>query len=167
MTQGDQQGTTNDGIGTLTITQSGVEITNGNGETVGTLNEGQYKVYAQMTDETGNVTAVRISPDGEEEQWIRLNQNGQAVGSFYETNQVGSFTCTSDNIIIYDASGNAIGTLTQGYHKVYAINTDENGNVTAIRISPDGEEEQWIQIYKDGKYIDGGVFEQYGQETGA
>ena len=164
MTQGDQQGTTNDGIGTLTITQSGVEITNGNGETVGTLNEGQYKVYAQMTDETGNVTAVRISPDGEEEQWIRLNQNGQAVGSFYETNQVGSFNATGNQIVVYDANGNAIETLTPGNYKVYEIKTDANGNVTAIRISKEGDPEKWIQIYENGKYIDGGVFEQYGQQ---
>ena len=125
---------------------------------------GQYKVYEQMTDENGNVLAVRISADGEEEQWIRINQNGTQVGTFYETNQVGSFSCNSDNIIIYDKNNNPIGTLSQGYHKVYAINTDNNGNVTAIRISKDGEEEQWIQIYENGKYIDGGTFEQYGQQ---
>ena len=164
MTQGEGQTTTNDGIGTLTITQSGVEITNGNGETVGTLNEGQYKVYAQMTDETGNVTAVRISPDGEDEQWIRLNQNGQTVGSFYETNQVGSFVATGDQIVVYDGNGNAVETLTPGNYKVYEIKTDANGNVTAIRISKEGEPEKWIQIYENGKYIDGGLFEQYGQQ---
>ena len=165
-TQGEDTtgGTSSDGLGTVTITETGAAISSATGETIGTIEPGQYKVYEVMKDEQGNTIAVRISPDGEEAQWVRLNQNGTTVGSFYETNQVGSFTCTSDNIIIYDASGNAIGTLTQGYHKVYAINTDENGNVTAIRISPDGEEEQWIQIYKDGKYIDGGVFEQYGQE---
>ena len=156
--------TSNDGIGTVTITESGVAVSGATGEEVGTIEPGQYKVYETRKDDQGNTIAVRISPDGEEEKWIVLNQNGTTVGSFYETNQVGSFTCTSDQIIVYDANGNAIDTLTQGYHKVYAINTDENGNVKAIRISPDGEEERWIQIYKDGKYIDGGVFEQYGQE---
>ena len=161
---GDDTTSSNDGIGTITITQDGVIITNANGEQVGTTGMGQYKVYEQMTDENGNVLAVRISADGEEEQWIRINQNGTQVGTFYETNQVGSFSCNSDNIIIYDKNNNPIGTLSQGYHKVYAITTDNNGNVTAIRISKDGEEEQWIQIYENGKYIDGGTFEQYGQQ---
>ena len=164
-TQGDDSTTTsNDGIGTVTITQAGAEITNANGEVVGTTNEGQYKVYAEMKDEQGNTIAVRISPDGEEEQWIRLNQNGNTVGTFYETNQVGSFTATGDQIVVYDGNGNAIETLTPGNYKVYAITTDSNGNVTAIRISKDGEPEKWIQIYENGKYIDGGVFEQYGQQ---
>ncbi len=161
---GDDTTSSNDGIGTITVTTDGVIITNANGEQVGTTGMGQYKVYEQMTDENGNVLAVRISADGEEEQWIRINQNGTQVGTFYETNQVGSFSCNYDNIIIYDKNNNPIGTLSQGYHKVYAINTDNNGNVTAIRISKDGEEEQWIQIYENGKYIDGGTFEQYGQQ---
>lgn len=161
---GDGTTSSNDGIGTLTITADGVIITNANGEQVGTTGMGQYKVYEQMTDENGNVLAVRISADGEEEQWIRINQNGTQIGTFYETNQVGSFSCNSDNIIIYDKNNNPIGTLSQGYHKVYAITTDNNGNVTAIRISKDGEEEQWIQIYENGQYIDGGTFEQYGQQ---
>lgn len=164
-TQGEGENTTNaDGIGTVTITQAGAEITNANGEVIGTTNEGQYKVYAEMKDEQGNTIAVRISPDGEEEQWIRLNQNGNNVGTFYETNQVGSFSCNSDQIVVYDGNGNAIETLTPGNYKVYAITTDSNGNVTAIRISKDGEPEKWIQIYENGKYIDGGVFEQYGQQ---
>lgn len=163
-TTGDGTTSSNDGIGTLTITADGVIITNANGEQVGTTGMGQYKVYEQMTDENGNVLAVRISADGEEEQWIRINQNGTQIGTFYETNQVGSFSCNSDNIIIYDKNNNPIGTLSQGYHKVYAITTDNNGNVTAIRISKDGEEEQWIQIYENGQYIDGGTFEQYGQQ---
>ena len=163
-TTGDGTTSSNDGIGTLTITADGVIITNANGEQVGTTGMGQYKVYEQMTDENGNVLAVRISADGEEEQWIRINQNGTQIGTFYETNQVGSFSCNSDNIIIYDKNNNPIGTLSQGYHKVYAITTDTNGNVTAIRISKDGEEEQWIQIYENGQYIDGGTFEQYGQQ---
>ena len=163
-TQDDGTTSNTDGIGTITITQEGATITNGNGEPVGTTSVGQYKVYEQMVDENGNVIAVRISPDGEDEQWIQITQNGTQVGTFYETNQVGSFTCTDNQIVIYDANGNPIGTLTQGYHQVYAINTDSNGNVTAIRISKDGEDEQWIQIYQNGKYIDGGIFEQYGQQ---
>jgi hypothetical protein len=164
-TDGDDSTTgTSEGIGTVSITESDVQITDGQGNVVGTVSDGQYTVYEQTTDEQGNVIAVRISKDGEDEQWIVMNQNGKQVGTFYETNQVGSFSCTSDGIVITDANGNPIGTLTQGNHKVYAINVDENtGVVTAIRISKDGEPEQWIQIYKDGKYIDGGVFEQYGQ----
>ena len=164
-TQGGDQGTTsNDGIGTITITQDNVIITDANGTQVGTTSMGQYKVYEQMSDENGNVSAVRISADGEDEQWIRINQNGSAVGTFYETNQVGSFSCNSENIIIYDKNSSPVGTLSPGNHKVYAITTDNNGNVTAIRISKDGEEDQWIQIYENGKYIDGGTFEQYGQQ---
>ena len=81
----------------------------------------------ELTDGEGTVIAVRTSADGEEEQWIVLNQNGEEVGVFYETNQVGSFTCTSENIPIYDANGNEVGVLTQGNYKVYAIKTDENG----------------------------------------
>ena len=163
-TGGEGTTTTNDGIGTITVIQDGAIITDANGNQVGTTSMGQYKVYEQMSDENGNVIAVRISPDGEVEQWIRINQNGSPVGTFYETNQVGSFSCNSDNIVIFDKNNNPIGTLSQGYHKVYAITTDNNGNVTAIRISKDGEEEQWIQIYENGKYIDGGTFEQYGQQ---
>ena len=86
---GDDTTSSNDGIGTSTVTTDGVIITNANGEQVGTTGMGQYKVYEQMTDENGNVLAVRISADGEEEQWIRINQNGTQVGTFYETNQVG------------------------------------------------------------------------------
>ena len=56
---------TSDGIGTISITETDVQITNGQGEVIGTATEGQYKVYEQTTDEQGNVIAVRISKDGE------------------------------------------------------------------------------------------------------
>ncbi len=155
--------TTNNGLGTLTVTKDGTIITDENGNPTGTATTSQYKVYEELKDGNGNVIAVRVSPDGTEpEQWIRVVQDGVPVGSYYETNQVGSFDCTSGGIPIYDKDNNLIGQLEPGKYKVYAIASDSNSNVTAIRISKDGEPEQWIQIYKDGKYIDGGTFEQYG-----
>ena len=157
--------TSSGGLWTITITQDGATITDENGNPTGTTTVGQYKVYEELKDGEGNVIAVRVSPDGTEpEQWVRIVQDGNAIGSYYETNQVGSYNCTQDGITIYDKDNNPIGTLTPGNHKVYAIASDANSNVTAIRISKDGEPEQWVQIYKDGKYIDGGIFEQYGYQ---
>ena len=153
----------NTGLGTLTVTKDGTIITDENGNQTGTATTSQYKVYEELKDGDGNVIAVRVSPDGTEpEQWIRVVQDGVPVGSYYETNQVGSFDCTNGGIPIYDKDNNLIGQLEPGKYKVYAIASDSNSNVTAIRISKDGDPEQWIQIYKDGKYIDGGTFEQYG-----
>jgi len=153
------------GLGTITVTQEGATITDENGNPTGSTTVGQYKVYEELKDGDGNVIAVRVSPDGTEpEQWIRIVQDGNQIGSYYEANQVGSYNCTQDGITIYDKDNNPIGTLPPGNHKVYAIASDANSNVTAIRISKDGEPEQWVQIYKDGKYIDGGIFEQYGYQ---
>ena len=155
--------TQKDSLGVVTVTKNGATIIDQNGNVIDNCLNTQYKVYEELKDANGNVIAVRISMDGiEQEQWIRMIQEGSSVGTYYEVNQVGSFNCSQGGLTIYDKDNNPIGVLEKGNHKVYAVTSNSESNITAIRISKEGEPEQWVQIYQDGRYIDGGVFEQYG-----
>ncbi len=135
--------------GILNITGKAV-ITGENGEIIGTLSDGNYKFYDVKYDKDGNVIAVRISPDGEEEQWIYLEQNGKPIGGVEFTGQDGIYIPNGDKVNVYDKEGNIIGILKADEYTVYDIKYDENGNPVMIRISPDGEEEQWIVLDNNG-----------------
>ena len=145
---------TNESVtGTLVVNDENAVITDENGNIVAEVTEGEYTVYEVKYDENGNPIAVRISPDGEPARWIELNQNGVDVGLFIESGQDGMYTLTEGTLNIYDENGNVIGVLHSGEYRVYDVNYDEFGNPIAIRISRDGEPEQWVNICENGTCI--------------
>lgn len=121
-----------------------VEIYDANGKVIGTLKKGDYSVYEVKYDENGNVIAVRISAEGESEKWIYIYQDGEYIGKYYELTKQGIFIYEDMEVVISDKYGNKIGILEKGAYKIYELKYDEDGNVIAIRISNDSEEEKWI-----------------------
>mgnify|MGYP002620336771 CR=1 FL=1 len=129
--------------GNYSLGESNFPVYDENNNQTGTVDKGNYIVYEVKYDENGNAIAVRISPDGEPEKWLHL-QPGQTNGYFYEIGQKGNYFLKDGSVSIYDAEGNIIGTATPGNYTAYGTIYDQNGNVTAIRISKPGEPEQWL-----------------------
>ena len=121
-----------------------VMIYDSNGNVIGVLKKGDYSVYDVKYDENGNVIAIRISDAGESEKWVYIYQDGEYIGKYYELTKQGIFIYKDMEVIISDKYGNKIGILEKGSYKIYEFKYDENGNVIAIRISKDSEEEKWI-----------------------
>lgn len=121
-----------------------VMIYDANGNIIGTLKKGDYSVYEVKYDENGNIVAVRISAEGESEKWIYIYQDGEYIGKYYELTKQGIFIYEDMEVIISDKYGNKIGVLEKGSYKIYELKYDEDGNVIAIRISKDSEDEKWI-----------------------
>ena len=139
--------------GQFVIEDGSMNIYDANGNIIGKAEPGKYKVYDVMYNEDGSIVAIRISEDGVvPEQWIRVGE-GNAIAHMEFVGQVGKYEFTGDYIDIFDKDGNVIGRLPAGEYPVYDTKTDENGNVIAIRISPDGEPERWLSIYENGEYI--------------
>lgn len=129
--------------GNYSLEEDNFPVYDENNNQTGTVNKGDYVVYETKYDENGNAIAVRISPDGEPEKWLHL-QPGQTNGYYYEIGQKGNYFLKDGSVSIYDAEGNIIGSATPGSYTVYATKYDQNGNVTAIRISKPGDAEQWL-----------------------
>lgn len=121
-----------------------VMIYDSNGNVIGVLKKGDYSVYDVKYDENGNVIAIRISDAGESEKWVYIYQDGEYIGKYYELTKQGIFIYEDMEVIISDKYGNEIGILEKGSYKIYEFKYDEDGNVIAIRISKDSEEEKWI-----------------------
>lgn len=121
-----------------------VMIYDSNGNVIGVLKKGDYSVYDVKYDENGNVIAIRISDAGESEKWVYIYQDGEYIGKYYELTKQGIFIYEDMEVIISDKYGNEIGILEKGSYKIYEFKYDEDGNVIAIRISKDLEEEKWI-----------------------
>ena len=139
--------------GQFVIEDGSMNIYDANGNIIGKAEPGKYKVYDVMYNEDGSIRAIRISEDGVvPEQWIRVGE-GNAIAHMEFVGQVGKYEFTGDYVDILDKDGNVIGRLPAGEYPVYGTRTDENGNVIAIRISPDGEPERWLSIYENGEYI--------------
>ena len=121
-----------------------VMIYDSNGNVIGVLKKGDYSVYDVKYDENGNVVAIRISDTGESEKWVYIYQDGEYIGKYYELTKQGIFIYEDMKVIVSDKYGNEIGVLEKGSYKIYEFKYDEDGNVIAIRISKDSEEEKWI-----------------------
>lgn len=67
----------------------------------------------------------------------------------------GIFMTNSDNQQIFDRSGKKIKNVSKCRNQVYEIKRDADGNIIAVRISPDGVvPENWIRVFaKSGVYI--------------
>lgn len=114
------------------------------GNVIGILKKGDYSVYDVKYDENGNVVAIRISDADESEKWVYIYQDGEYIGKYYELTKQGIFIYEDMEVIISDKYGNKIGILEKGSYKIYEFKYDEDGNVIAIRISKDSEDEKWI-----------------------
>ena len=131
-----------------------LKIYDANGNEIGVLEEGKYDIYEIEYDEDGNIVRIRISPDGEPEKWIKIDDSLLENTTVIKFEQIGVYHYDDiDQVMIYDANGNVIGTLKKGDYSVYEVKYDENGNIVAVRISAEGESEKWIYIYQDGEYI--------------
>lgn len=131
-----------------------LKIYDADGNETGVLEEGKYDIYEIEYDEDGNIVRIRISPDGEDEKWIKIDDSLLENTTVIKFEQVGVYHYDDiDQVMIYDANGNVIGTLKKGDYSVYEVKYDENGNIVAVRISAEGESEKWIYIYQDGEYI--------------
>ena len=139
--------------GVFVISDGDALIIDDNGQVIDVIKNGEYKVYDVRYDENGNPTIVRISPDGEEERWIVINQNGTDVGTFVAENQVGVYEFSDANLNIYDANGNLIGSVSEGKYRVYDIRYDANGQISEVKITAPGQEELWMRVCEDGKCI--------------
>lgn len=131
-----------------------LKIYDANGNETGVLEEGKYDIYEIEYDENGNIVRIRISPEGEDEKWIKIDDSLLENTTVIKFEQVGVYHYDDiDQVMIYDANGNIIGTLKKGDYSVYEVKYDENGNIVAVRISAEGKSEKWIYIYQDGEYI--------------
>ncbi len=128
--------------GNYFLRDGSLSIYNENGEIIGTATTGNYTVYGTKMDANGNVIAIKISKPGENEQWIYLDNNTN--GFYMGLGQKGTYTTNGQEVKIFDNKGNVIGVLKDGNHSVYEVKYDANGNPIAVRISPNGKEEQWI-----------------------
>ena len=131
-----------------------LKIYDADGNETGVLEEGKYDIYEIEYDEDGNIVRIRISPDGEPEKWIKIDDSLLENTTVIKFEQIGVYHYDDiDQVMIYDANGNVIGTLKKGDYSVYEVKYDENGNIVAVRISEEEESEKWIYIYQDGEYI--------------
>lgn len=135
--------------GKFVITDGNATVIDENGNVIKSVGKGEYKVYEVRVDENGNPVAVRISPDGEAEEWIMLNQNGKHVGSFIDEGQVGIYDFSNDTVNVYDANGNLIGTISNGRYRVYGVKYNDAGQLAMVKITSSGEEELWLQVCDD------------------
>ena len=139
---------TNEGqeIATLHVEENGtIDVFDGNGKKVDTYGKGQYKIYEYKYDENGKEIAARISPDGEEEKWIHLNETNENA-YIIKDGQKGTYNLGENNFPIYDENGQQVGNANSGNYTVYETKYDKNGNPIAVRISPDGEPEKWLKL---------------------
>ena len=138
--------------GNYFLKDESLSIFDENGNVIGTATPGNYTVYGTKMDAQGNITAIRISKPGEPEQWLYVNSNTN--GFYIALGQKGTYSLSGQTLNIFDNKGNIIGTLSDGNYTVYEVKYDANGNAIAIRISPNGKEEQWIfPTGEDGKII--------------
>ncbi len=151
--------------GQFVIEDGTLNVYDENGNLIGQVGPSKYTVYDVMYNEDGSIRAIRISEDGVvPESWIRVG-DGNAIAHMEFVGQTGKYTFNNGFIDIVDANGNVVGSLPSGEYPVYDTRTDENGNVIAIRISMDGEDERWINIYENGEYngiyssLDGGTID--------
>ena len=147
-------------IATLYVEDGNVDVFDENGKKIDTYGKGKYQVYEYKYDENGNPIAARISPDGEEEKWISLENTSDSVYTV-ENGQKGNVNIGENGFPVYDENGNQTGTVDQDNYKVYEVKYDSNGNPIAVRISPDGEPEQWLHL-EPGKT--NGYFYEIGQK---
>ena len=131
--------------GTYQLEENSFPIYDGNNNQTGTVNAGNYKIYEIKYDENRNPIAVRISPDGEEEKWLHLSP-GKTNGYYYEIGQKGNYFLRNGNLSIYDSNGNIVGAAVSGNYNVYGVKYGNDGNITAIKISKPGEEEKWLYL---------------------
>ena len=132
--------------GKFVISDGDAVIIDENGNVVEVISNGEYNVYDVRYDENGNPIAVRISPDGEEEKWLMINQNGVDVGTFVVDGQQGLYEFNEGTLNIYDKDGNLVGPINSGKYRVYDMKYDENGQLVAVRITPNGEDELWMNV---------------------
>ena len=52
---------------------------------------------------------------------------------------------------MYDINGNVIGTFKDGKYFIYEAKYDQNGKLSAIRLSPNGKAEVWLYIGENTK----------------
>ena len=132
-------------IATLYVEDGSVDVFDENGKKVDTFGKGKYTIYEYKYDENGKPIAARISPDGEDEKWVNLQNTNDSVYTV-EDGQKGNLNLGENSFPVYDENGNQVGTVNQDDYKVYEVKYDGNGNPIAVRISPDGEDEKWIHL---------------------
>ena len=138
-------GSTGGELATLFVEEGTIDVFDANGKKVDTYAKGKYSIYEYKYDENGNPIAARISPDGEEEKWINLENTNDSIYTVDKGQKV-NFVLDENGIPVYDENGNQKGTVDKANYKVYEVKYDGNGNPIAVRISPDGEEEKWLHI---------------------
>ena len=122
---------------------------------------GSYEIVDVKKDANGNIIAIRIAVD-ENYVWLVIN-NGQITSTMLQTSYDGMYVFNDVLLNIYDNNGNIIGTVTNGRYNVYEVIVDNNGKITWIRISKDGEPKYWINVYF--QETDWGIFVTYESEV--
>ena len=122
---------------------------------------GSYEIVDVKKDANGNITAICIAVD-ENYVWLVIN-NGQITSTMLQTSYDGMYVFNDVLLNIYDNNGNIIGTVTNGRYNVYEVIVDNNGKITWIRISKDGEPKYWINVYF--QETDWGIFVTYESEV--
>ena len=161
-----------DGVYTI---NTQLEIIDGLGNNAGLTNQYNYRIYAIRYDQFGNITAIRISPPGYPEQWVIVRKDGVDYGSYtkfenaqtnpnntvsysYFSNHkvllgclIGLATVLGGAIIYKKKKGSKEKiesyTVDDGDYPVFEEEKDENGNVNAVRISNDeDDDEYWMEV---------------------
>ena len=111
---------------------------------------GDYKIVDAIYDENGNLTAVCIIYD-DYKFWLYLDTYGNVIRVEYIKIIPGVFHITSLDLVVRDKFGNILENVQPGDYYIYEVRYDQNGNIIAVRISPDGEDEVWVYLNQDSQ----------------
>lgn len=160
--------------GEITIYKDDINIYDKDGNIIGKTFFKTYTIYEVLRDENGKIIAIRISPTGEEEQWLYIsdignnglftfndgtvfkfegNKKGTATVKIFNKKFIGiggiigilSVAAVGLGIYIKNKKGEKVSQLETGVYNVYDFTKDENGNAKA-RISPMDDNEYWVNF---------------------
>ncbi len=154
---------------------SQLEIIDELGKNVGTTTQYNYRIYAVRYDQYGNIVAIRISPPGYPEEWVIVRTNNMDLGtytdldysnsnpnntvqySFFEKHKtilgclIGLATVLGGAIIYKKKKGSKEKeesyTIDDGEYPVFEEELDNDGNVSAVRISNEEDgDDYWMEV---------------------
>ena len=145
-----------------------LNIYDNNGNIIGTITNGRYNIYEVIVDNSGKITWIRISKDGEPKYWINVYfqetdwgifvsyesevKHDSGVLKLFDKNKgpligVLGILVVGLGAIMYARKTKKSKNVDNGTFAVYEVNENEDGEISDVRVSPDAyEDEYWIKF---------------------